>query len=214
MAESPQPPPTHSQPVLPLAGAMTNGISSAHLPAATTAASQYMQMAVTVDTARLIHVSGLLKPSPYTEVSVDGKPPKRTEICKSSTHPKWHAELSLIVTPHSRILFRVYDHSTFKKDALLASCQLDLYPVLRQNGGRCQDLELALDLKARDKNGGDVDGHHGGEVNAGVLYVKLNGAQVDLSRVLLPSAVGGGVANSSSSPEDVSNPASVSLSTR
>jgi atrophin-1 interacting protein 5 (WW domain-containing E3 ubiquitin protein ligase 1) len=180
-----------------------------------------MQLSVTVDTARLIHVSGLIKPSPYTELSVDGKPPKRTDICKCSTHPKWHAELSVIVTPHSRLVFRVFDHSTFKKDSLLASCQLDFYSVLRQHGGRCQNLELALDLKARDKNGGDEadPAAGGGEISVGILYVKLNGAQVDMSRTLPPppcgsQSVAGSTATSSSSPDDGANLASVSLSTR
>lgn len=202
---------------------MPNGTAAgANAAVALPPASQYMQLAVTVVSARLSHVSGLLKPSPYTEVSVDGKPPKRTDICKSTTHPKWQNELSVIVTPHSRLAFRVYDHSTFKKDSLLASCHLDLYAVLRTNGGRCQDLELALDLKGRDKNGGGSVGGEadpsGGEVNMGILYVKLNGAQVDLSRTLPPpplvaAAAAVGATGSASSPDDVANQASVSLST-
>ena len=30
---------------------------------------------------------------------------------------------SLHVTPYSKLVFRVYDHSTFKKDALLGDCR-------------------------------------------------------------------------------------------
>ena len=50
-------------------------------------------MTLVVDNARLNNVTGLLKPSPYTEVILDGKPPKKTEISKSSYHPKWHHEI-------------------------------------------------------------------------------------------------------------------------
>jgi hypothetical protein len=46
---------------------------------------------------------------------------------------------SLHVTPYSKIVFRIYDHSTFKKDALLGDCSLDLYSVLKKNSGRCQN---------------------------------------------------------------------------
>ena len=224
-----EPLPPHAHSPLPLAGSLTNGGSP--LPLVAHAASQYMQLAVTIETARISHCSGgltqLLKPSPYAELSVDGKPPKRTDICKSSTHPKWQAELSVIVTPHSRLSFRVYDHSTFKKDALLASAALDLYAVLRQNNGRLHDLELALDLKKNSMAGAEANGVdlHGGTdvMNAGILYVKLNGAQVDMSRTLPPpasaSAVGytsAAVIATSSSPEDgvlgatSSNPSSLS----
>ena len=48
--------------------------------------------------------------------------------------------LSLTVTPYiSKIVFRVYDHGTFKKDALLGDCSLDLYSVLKKNNGRCHN---------------------------------------------------------------------------
>ena len=81
-----EPLPPHAHSPLPLAGSLTNGGSP--LPLVAHAASQYMQLAVTIETARISHCSGgltqLLKPSPYAELSVDGKPPKRTDICKSS----------------------------------------------------------------------------------------------------------------------------------
>merc|ERR1719505_473577 len=89
----------------------------------------FLRMTLFVENARLNNLTGLLKPNPYTEVIVDGKPPKKTEISKSSYHPKWHTEMSLHVTPYSKLVFRVYDHSTFKKDALLGDCSLDLYSV-------------------------------------------------------------------------------------
>ena len=84
------------------------------------------------------------------------------------------------MTPYSKLVFRVYDHSTFKKDALLGDCSLDLYSVLKKNGGRCQNQELALDLTCSDhKNGHSAD-------TVGSLNVRLDGLCVDLSS--LPAA--------------------------
>jgi len=140
----------------------------------------FLRMSLFVENARLNNLTGLLKPNPYTEVIVDGKPPKKTEISKSSYHPKWHTEMSLHVTPYSKLVFRVYDHSTFKKDALLGDCSLDLYSVLKKNGGRCQNQELALDLTCSDhKNGHSSD-------TVGILNVRLDGLVVDL--LSLPAA--------------------------
>lgn len=56
-------------------------------------ASNYMQLAVTLDRADLHTALGLLKPDPYVEVIADGKPPKKTEIYRSSYHPKWGAQV-------------------------------------------------------------------------------------------------------------------------
>ncbi|QQP39524.1 E3 ubiquitin-protein ligase, partial [Caligus rogercresseyi] len=63
--------------------------------------------------------AGILKPNPYVEMSVDGKPPRRSEILKATYNPKWEEVITLLVTPFSKISFRLYDHSSFKKDALL-----------------------------------------------------------------------------------------------
>jgi len=151
-------------------------------------ASNYHQMCVTVDRADL-NTFGLLKPDPYVEIIVDGKPPKKTEFCKSSYHPKWQADISVIVTPHSKIVFRVFNHSTFKKDSLLGHCSLDLYSVLKLTGGKCDKYELTLDLRARDKN----DATNNSEVNVGILFLKLDGVNVNLdalARIPVPGIAG------------------------
>ena len=115
---------------------------------AATFQNKFLQMHLSLDNARLNNVTGLLKPNPYAEVIVDGKPPKKTETCKSSYHPKWQSDFTVVVTPYSKIVFRVYDHSILKKDALLGDCCLDLYSLLKKHCGRCQNTELALDLKS------------------------------------------------------------------
>ncbi|XP_023336886.1 E3 ubiquitin-protein ligase Su(dx), partial [Eurytemora carolleeae] len=167
-------------------------------------ASSYMQLAVTLDHADL-NTTGLLKPDPYVEIIVDGKPPKKTEIYKSSYHPKWQAEISVIVTAYSKLVFRVYNHSTFKKDSLLGNCSLDLYSVLKQNNGKCDNFELALDLKSRDKNVTSSS-----EVNVGILFMKLSGVHVNMDN--LARSPGPPTHTVHSSPEE-SNLTSFSTST-
>merc|ERR550519_2126830 len=165
---------------------MTVQNGSASFPA------KFLQMNLTVDNARLNNVAGLLKPNPYAEVIVDGKPPKKTEVSKSSYHPKWHCDLTVVVTPYSKIVFRVYDHSILKKDSLLGDCCLDLYSLLKKHCGRCQNQELALDLKSSDNKNGNST-----EVNIGSLYIKLDGLNIDLRQVPAASPPVMSVLNSS-----------------
>ena len=162
--------------------------------------AKFLQMNLTVDNARLNNVAGLLKPNPYAEVIVDGKPPKKTEISKSSYHPKWHCDLTVVVTPYSKIVFRVYDHSILKKDSLLGDCCLDLYSLLKKHCGRCQNQELALDLKSSDNKNGNST-----EVNIGSLYIKLDGLNVDLRQVPAASPPVMSVLNSSPINQEASS---------
>ena len=159
------------------AAALTNGAAGVGVAGGGAAPFQnkYLQMNLTVDMARLSNVTGLLKPNPYAEVIVDGKPPKKTETCKSSYHPKWHCDLTVVVTPYSKIVFRVYDHSILKKDSLLGDCSLDLYSLLKKNCGRCQNTELALDLTCSEGKNGVSQ-----EVAVGSLHIKIDGINVDL----------------------------------
>ena len=163
--------------------------------------NKFLQMNLSLDNARLSNVTGLLKPNPYAEVIVDGKPPKKTETCKSSYHPKWHQELTVVVTPYSKIVFRVYDHSILKKDALLGDCCLDLYSLLKKHCGRCQNTELALDLKSTDSKTGQ-----GNEVNVGSLHIRVDGLNVDLRQ--FPAASPPVLSVLSSSPTSSGPPSS------
>ena len=167
--------------------------------------NKYLQMNLTLDHARLNNVSGLLKPNPYAEVIVDGKPPKKTETIKSSYHPKWHCELTVVVTPYSKIVFRVYDHSILKKDALLGDCSLDLYSVLKKHCGHCQNTELALDIRSSA-------GH---ESHIGSLHIKLDGINVDLRHFPASGASPPmmSVLTSSPKPEPVTSSSSGEVST-
>ena len=89
---------------------------------------------------------GLLKPNPYVEVIVDGKPPKKTETVKSTYQPKWETDMTVVVTPFSKILYRLFDHSSFKKDAVLGEHTMDLYTVLKKHQGKLQSTTVSADL--------------------------------------------------------------------
>jgi hypothetical protein len=134
--------------------AATNGIEAVStteavtaVPTPLTSASQFSQISLTVTCARIDSGSGgLLKPNPYVEVIVDGKPPKKTDMAKSTYQPKWDAVITVVVTPFSKILFRLFDHSAFKRDALLGEHAMDLYNVLKKHGGKCKDTTVSVDL--------------------------------------------------------------------
>lgn len=92
-----------------------------------------------------------LKPSPYVELTVDDRGPRRTEIIKNSSHPKWNETFTLLVTPHSKLNFTVLDHNSFRKDTLIGDRKIDLFRLLSYFSGRCENLEITLDLINENK---------------------------------------------------------------
>uniref|UniRef100_A0A6Q2XN86 HECT-type E3 ubiquitin transferase n=1 Tax=Esox lucius TaxID=8010 RepID=A0A6Q2XN86_ESOLU len=97
-------------------------------------------------------------PSPYVEVAVDGQS-KKTEKCSNTHSPKWKQPLTVIVTPFSKLIFRVWSHQTLKSDVLLGVATLEVISEV------VQTLQLSTD---RDQT--DV---------VGDLSVCLDGMQVD-----------------------------------
>ncbi len=91
----------------------------------------FSQLALTLESGRLATSGGaraaLLKPNPYVEVVVDGKPPRRTDTVKATYAPKWNESMTLLVTPYSKLLLRIFDHSSFKRDALIGEATLDIF---------------------------------------------------------------------------------------
>ena len=49
---------------------------------------------VSVQSAKL-NTAGLFKPDPYLELSVDSMIPKKTEVCKKSTTPRWEEHFTV-----------------------------------------------------------------------------------------------------------------------
>uniref|UniRef100_A0A7N8XQF2 HECT-type E3 ubiquitin transferase n=1 Tax=Mastacembelus armatus TaxID=205130 RepID=A0A7N8XQF2_9TELE len=116
------------------------------------------QLQVTIISAKLKeNKKNWFGPSPYVEVAVDGQS-KRTERCSNTNAPKWKQALTVIVTPVSKLIFRVWSHQTLKADILLGMATLEISEILKT-------LQLCSD---RDP----------GEI-VGDLSVCLDGMQVD-----------------------------------
>lgn len=84
----------------------------------------------------------------------------------------------MLVTPTSILQFRVYDHSNFRKDSLIGEQTVHLVQILQNYNGRCENLELAMDLLYESKS-------EGRQLKNGELVAVLNGLKIDMST--LPS---------------------------
>ncbi|KAG8227061.1 hypothetical protein J437_LFUL013244 [Ladona fulva] len=126
----------------------------------------YYQLNVTIECAHLRSGSSFLKPNPYVDLLVDDVPSKKTDVVKSTYQPKWNHEFTILVTPNSQLHFRVLDHSSFRKDPVLGEKRFKLRDVLAQYGGRCDRLELTLDLIAPESKHHTHHNHHNGETSS------------------------------------------------
>ena len=71
----------------------------------------FSRLKVIVDSAKLdpgsYSHSGLKllgsKPNLYVELSVDGKPSRKTEFCRATYQPKWNADFPVVATPYSKV---------------------------------------------------------------------------------------------------------------
>lgn len=156
--------------------------------------SGFYQLSVTIECAHLRVGSSLFKPNPYVEIFVDDKNPRKTEVVKCTYQPKWNEEFTVLVTPVSFLHFRLLNHSTFRKDSVIGEKRLSLYDVLKHYNGRCEHLELNMDLMS--------DKHLPSPVKVGELIALLNGLKVDISVVSPPEHVHG-AAQSGSNRGDV-----------
>ncbi|KAK2109859.1 hypothetical protein P7K49_009605 [Saguinus oedipus] len=107
-------------------------------------------------------------PSPYVEVTVDGQS-KKTEKCNNTNSPKWKQPLTVIVTPVSKLHFRVWSHQTLKSDVLLGTAALDIYETLKSNNMKLEEVVVTLQL------GGDKEPTE----TIGDLSVCLDGLQLE-----------------------------------
>uniref|UniRef100_A0A8C7CXC7 HECT-type E3 ubiquitin transferase n=1 Tax=Oncorhynchus kisutch TaxID=8019 RepID=A0A8C7CXC7_ONCKI len=86
-------------------------------------------------------------PSPYVEVAVDGQS-KKTEKCNNTHNPKWKQSLTVILTPFSKLIFRVWSHQTLKADILLGMATLEISETLKSNDMK-RDWEQRVDQNGR-----------------------------------------------------------------
>lgn len=140
---------------------MTEGPSSGSL----------FELNVTVVSAKLSSSGILFKPDPYVELSVDGGVPVKTEYSKSTCNPKWDEQFPVLVTPYSRLHFRVFNHNSLIKDALLGDGCLDLYQVLEKTDGKLDRVPQPVELSC----GGKSSRSHS------YLLTVLDGLHVDMS---------------------------------
>ncbi|XP_062361137.1 E3 ubiquitin-protein ligase Itchy homolog isoform X2 [Cinclus cinclus] len=145
--------------------------------------SMKSQLQITVISAKLKEKNKWFGPSPYVEVSVDGQS-KKTEKCNNTNSPKWKQHLTVIVTPVSKLNFRVWSHQTLKSDVLLGSAALDIHETLKSNSMKLEQVVVTLHLVS-DREPAEV---------VGDLSVCLDGMQVD------PELLTNGEASSTRSP--------------
>uniref|UniRef100_A0A8C6T6K8 E3 ubiquitin-protein ligase n=1 Tax=Neogobius melanostomus TaxID=47308 RepID=A0A8C6T6K8_9GOBI len=89
-------------------------------------------LASPVSCAKIKRKKSLFGAAIYVEATADGES-KRTAKSHSSSSPKWEERLTLNVTPHSQVDFKVWSHNTLKADALLGKASVDLMQALEQH---------------------------------------------------------------------------------
>lgn len=77
-----------------------------------------------------------MKPSPYVEITVDDQNPRKTEIVKNTTQPKWNEPFNLLVNLTSKIHFAVLDKNSFWKDRTIGEKTVDVFQLLTHAEGR------------------------------------------------------------------------------
>ncbi|CAG4968025.1 unnamed protein product [Colias eurytheme] len=138
--------------------------------------STYHQLSLTVESAN-IRSSGLFKPNPYLQVIIDDNISRRTEVIKNTLHPKWKEEFTVLVTPLSKIVFRLADHHSFRKDNILGEKRINFLKVLLYFNGKIENVEMTLDLMKTVSQ--DNSSNSNTEVKSAELVLLLDGLRID-----------------------------------
>ncbi|KAL4234805.1 WW domain containing E3 ubiquitin protein ligase 1 [Mactra antiquata] len=133
---------------------------------------QFSQLSVTVQSAKLSGSGGLFSGSPDTflELSVDSQPPRKTEVIKKSTNPKWDEHFTILVTPYSKLDFKVYSQKALRGNTVIGHSVLDLYGVLEENRGKLNNFTKTVQLTVEGKG------------KCGELTMCLNGLNINMSK--------------------------------
>uniref|UniRef100_A0A3Q2QVK0 HECT-type E3 ubiquitin transferase n=1 Tax=Fundulus heteroclitus TaxID=8078 RepID=A0A3Q2QVK0_FUNHE len=145
------------------------------------------QLHAIVSCAKLKRKKSVFGAAIYVEVTAEGET-RRTTKSHSSSSPKWDERLTLTVTPHSQVDFKVWSHHTLKADALVGKATLDLSPALEQHDRKLENVKEVLKLNAEQK---------GVCVPVGELTVYLDGLTVADQEELAP-LTNGSAANGTS----------------
>ncbi|XP_057692903.1 NEDD4-like E3 ubiquitin-protein ligase WWP2 isoform X1 [Corythoichthys intestinalis] len=110
--------------------------------------------------------------SSFVEVTADGLSSETKKTAKRSGHLElqWNEDLTLNVTPQSRLDLKLWSCHTLRKE-LLGSASIDLLDTLRMHNGKMENVQLSLVLQTENK---------GSVVVGGELNVCLDGMDVDL----------------------------------
>ncbi|XP_076129184.1 NEDD4-like E3 ubiquitin-protein ligase WWP2 [Alosa pseudoharengus] len=110
--------------------------------------------------------------SSFVEVTADGLTSETKKTGKRTGHLElqWNEDLTLNVTPQSRLDLKLWSCHTLRKE-LLGSATIDLLDTLRNHDGKMENLQLSLVLQTENK---------GSVVAGGELNVCLDGLVVDL----------------------------------
>ncbi|KAM4719146.1 NEDD4-like E3 ubiquitin-protein ligase WWP1 isoform 1-T2 [Anableps anableps] len=143
------------------------------------------QLHAIVSCAKLKRKKSVFGAAIYVEVTAEGET-RRTTKSHSSSNPKWDERLTLTVTPHTQVDFKVWSHHTLKADALLGKATLDLIQALEQHDRKLENVKEVLKLNVEQK---------GVSVPVGELTVYLDGLTVTDQEELAP-LTNGNAANS------------------
>ncbi|CAK1549841.1 unnamed protein product [Leptosia nina] len=138
--------------------------------------STYHQLSLTVESAN-IRSTGLFKPNPYLQVVIDDNISRKTEVIKNTLHPKWKEEFTVLVTPLSKITFRLADHHSFRKDNILGEKKINFLKVLLYFNGKIENVEMTIDLMKMVSQ--DNSSNSNTEVKSAELVLLLDGLRVD-----------------------------------
>ncbi|XP_035012055.1 NEDD4-like E3 ubiquitin-protein ligase WWP2 isoform X1 [Hippoglossus stenolepis] len=110
--------------------------------------------------------------SSFVEVTADGlsSETKKTGKRSGQVELQWNEDLTLNVTPQSRLDLKLWCCHTLRKE-LLGSATIDLLDTLRSHDGKMENVQLSLVLQTENK---------GLVVAGGELNVCLDGMVVDL----------------------------------
>ncbi|KAE8280069.1 NEDD4-like E3 ubiquitin-protein ligase WWP1 [Larimichthys crocea] len=134
------------------------------------------QLHAIVSCAKIKRKKSLFGTAIYVEVTAEGES-RRTVKSHSSSSPKWDERLTLNVTPHTQVDFKVWSYHTLKADALLGKATLDLTQALEQHDRKLENVKEVLKLSVEQK---------GAVVAAGELTVYLDGLTVTDQEELAP----------------------------
>ncbi|XP_041375572.1 NEDD4-like E3 ubiquitin-protein ligase WWP1 [Gigantopelta aegis] len=137
---------------------------------ASASSPQLSQLQVTIQSAKLTTTGGIFssKPDTYLELSVDGQPPRKTDISKKTTTPKWDEHFTVLVTPYSKLEFKVLAQNSIRTDTLIGQSSVDVYTLLEENHGKFNNTKKTFDLKLDGKG------------KSGDVTIVLNGMEVNM----------------------------------